>query len=87
MPIHEYECRRCGHRFEFLLLPSHNTTAACPECQSQDLERRLSGFSVSSPELSRAHVQKARAAALQSKDYKDKKIAEAEEVREHMHER
>lgn len=85
MPIHEYICRQCGRRFEFLLLPARKTTATCPECQSQDLERQLSGFSVSSPELSRVHVKKARTAALQSKDYKDKKIAEAEEVREHMH--
>lgn len=85
MPIHEYECRRCGHQFEFLLLPSAKTTPVCPECEGQDLERRLSGFAINSAELTRAHVRQARAAAVESKDYKDRKIAEAEEVRDHMH--
>ena len=85
MPIYEYQCRQCGHRFEFLLLPSSNTTPACPECSGQELERLLSGFAVNTAELSRARVKQARAANAQSKDQKDKKVAEAEEVKHHRH--
>ena len=86
MPIHEYACRNCGHEFEFLLLPSHKTTPECPECHSQDLEKLLSGFAVNSPEMSRARVSAARKRLKESKDYKDKQVAEAEHVREHMQE-
>lgn len=85
VPIYEYECRHCSHRFEFLLLPSSSTTPACPECGGQELERLLSGFAVNTAELSRARVKQARAVKAQSKDQKDQKVAEAERVRDHRH--
>jgi putative FmdB family regulatory protein len=85
MPIYEYECRRCGHQFEFLVLPSSNTAPACPECKGQELERLQSGFAVNTAELSRARVKQARAAKAQSKDYKDQRAAEAERVKDHQH--
>ena len=40
MPIYEYRCGGCGHEFELLVLK--NTTAACPQCQSVELERQVS---------------------------------------------
>ena len=46
MPIYEYECRACGHRFEQLIL--HASTPECPSCQSHDLERLISLFAVDS---------------------------------------
>ena len=46
MPIYEYECRGCQHRFELLVLAS--TVPACPACQGQELERVVSLFAVSS---------------------------------------
>jgi len=46
MPIYEYECRACGHRFEQLIL--HSCTPECPACQGQDLERLISLFAVDS---------------------------------------
>jgi putative FmdB family regulatory protein len=85
VPIYEYQCRQCGHQFEFLLLPSSNTTPACPECRAQELERLLSGFAVNTPELTRARVKQARAAKARSKDQQDKKVADAEEVKDHRH--
>jgi putative FmdB family regulatory protein len=45
MPIYEYECRGCGHRFEALV---RETAPPCPECQGTDLQRLLSMFAVSS---------------------------------------
>ena len=85
MPIYEYECRACKHQFELLVLPT-TPTPACPSCQSEDLEKQLSGFAVNSPEMSRARVAKARKAAVASKNYKDKQIAEADHIREHVQE-
>ena len=32
MPIYEYECRRCGHRFELLQKFSDKPRKRCPEC-------------------------------------------------------
>jgi putative FmdB family regulatory protein len=54
MPIYEYECRACGHQFEFLLLPK--TTARCPKCQGEDLERMLSSFVASSDSTREANL-------------------------------
>ena len=40
MPIYEFECARCGERFEELV--SAGTTAPCPQCRSSDVTRRFS---------------------------------------------
>lgn len=45
MPLFEYECRQCHHRFETLVRA--DTRAECPSCHSGDLERMLSVFAVS----------------------------------------
>jgi putative FmdB family regulatory protein len=45
MPIYEYRCEACDHRFEALI---RNADApACPSCGSQTLEREFSTFAVS----------------------------------------
>jgi len=84
MPIYEYACRACGHQFEHLLLPTATTDPVCPECRSPDLEKLLSGFALSTRELTKARVKAARKQIAQSKETKDKQIAEAEYVRHHM---
>ncbi len=82
MPIYDYACRRCGEKFELLVLAA--TVEACPSCQSQDLERLLSsGFAVSSESTRQSHLQAARRKHATSSDYRDKKVAEAEEIKEH----
>ncbi len=40
MPLFEYQCRKCGHQFEALVIGARK--AACPKCQSEDLEKRVS---------------------------------------------
>jgi putative FmdB family regulatory protein len=40
MPIFEYACRACAHRFEVLVRGT--TAVACEKCGSPDLERLLS---------------------------------------------
>lgn len=40
MPIYDYSCRVCEHRFEALIRAS--VVPSCPECGSGDVERLLS---------------------------------------------
>jgi putative FmdB family regulatory protein len=44
MPIYEYACRSCEHRFEELV-SSYGTLIACPQCTSGETEKLLSTFS------------------------------------------
>ena len=81
MPIYEYECRQCGNQFELLVIKT--TVPACPSCESQDLEQLVSGFAVSSEEITKANVKAARRQYTTSGNYRDQKVAEAEEIREH----
>ena len=82
MPIFEYECRSCHQEFELIVLK--DTVPACPSCQGKDLEKLLSGFAVSTAEISQARVKAARRASRNSANFKDKSIAEAEHLREHV---
>jgi len=81
MPIYDYSCRQCREQFEFLVI--NNTLPECPVCHSQDLERLLSGFAVSSSEIRKANVRAARRQRLASSNFKDQRVAEAEEIRDH----
>jgi putative FmdB family regulatory protein len=40
MPIYEFDCRRCGARFEELV--PVGGSVPCPQCQSSEVERRYS---------------------------------------------
>ncbi len=44
MPIFEYVCSECKHRFELLIHRSDE--AACPKCQATKLEKQISSFGV-----------------------------------------
>ena len=45
MPLFEFACRDCGHRFEYLTRQGHQP--ACPACHGEALEKQLSVFAVS----------------------------------------
>jgi putative FmdB family regulatory protein len=81
MPIYEYECRGCGHRFEFLKLPT--TVAACPSCNGSDLERLISTFAPSSEGSRAVALSDGRKRA--GKVQREKAHADAEYVRNHPH--
>ena len=83
MPIYEYECRNCRQQFELLLLPGSVEAPQCPNCRGAELDRLLSGFAVSSAELSSTRVQVARKQIARSKDTKDKQVAQADYEKEH----
>ncbi len=40
MPMYEYECQECEHVFEELVYGDERV--ACPQCQSQKLEKLIS---------------------------------------------
>jgi putative FmdB family regulatory protein len=85
MPIYDYKCRKCKKQFELLVLKT--TVAACPTCESQDLEQLLStSFAVSTESGRQSSLSAAKRRYAASKDVKDKKVAEAEHIREHYQE-
>jgi putative FmdB family regulatory protein len=46
MPIFEYVCQECRHRFELLV---HGATVpSCPSCKATKLEKQWSAFAVGS---------------------------------------
>lgn len=42
MPIYEFECTACGHRFEELMRLSDPDPAVCPSCGAPQVRKRLS---------------------------------------------
>lgn len=45
MPLYEYVCADCGHRFEVLQRIGEGSKGVhCPECDSDRVERQLSTF-------------------------------------------
>ena len=79
MPLYEYECRSCGHRFEALVRDA--STPACRACQAPNVERLLSLFSVNSATTRQSNLESGRRHI--AKDQRDKAIAEHEEIHHH----
>jgi len=48
MPLFEFQCRQCGHRFETLVLSTSRSKPTCPACDGSDLEKLVSVFGVGS---------------------------------------
>ena len=81
MPIYEYECRGCKHRFEALVRGSD--IPACPSCQSNELERLLSMFAVETDGTRTSSMKTAR--ERNAKITRDKAIADHESAHHHHH--
>ena len=45
MPIFEYTCIKCGHRFEKLQKDGTTQPTDCPSCGAAEIKRELSTFS------------------------------------------
>jgi putative FmdB family regulatory protein len=82
MPLYEFDCSACGHRFE-ALVRAGSAAPACPACGSDALERLLSSFAVSSPQTRKSALSAGR--KHQAKSLRDKKIAEKEASDHHDH--
>ncbi len=49
MPIYEYECGKCGKRFELRrAVIDNNNFVNCPKCGAKELRRVYSSFGISS---------------------------------------
>ena len=75
MPIFEYQCRGCGHQFEYLVLPA-SPEPACPSCKKKDLQKLISLCAVSSEGTREANLKAARkqsAAVQRDKNYEEHK--------------
>lgn len=81
MPIYDYRCRRCAHRFEQIVRAGE--TPPCPACGAADPERLFpSSASVSTGRTRQRALATARAKAGAVKKEQDQ--AHREYVREHM---
>lgn len=50
MPIYEYQCGKCSHRFEIIQpMGEKETPPLCPRCGNQRTERLISSFSCGTP--------------------------------------
>ena len=45
MPIHEFECKKCNHRFERLILSGDDPSPECPKCKNKKADRLISAGS------------------------------------------
>jgi len=81
MPIYEYECRECGHRFEYLVLPS-SPAAECPSCRKQDLKQLISLSAMSSETSRDANFNSAHKKAAGAR--KDKHSEEHKNLHQHF---
>jgi putative FmdB family regulatory protein len=49
VPIYEFECKNCGHKFEIIMRASASKeNVTCPKCQAKNPDRLMSAFSAGS---------------------------------------
>lgn len=84
MPIYEYECDACSHRFELLVLPHSPETRTCPSCKGGQVHKLLSLFAVDSEATRLSNKNHGR--KLAKKDIMEQRHADMQHVIEHHRE-
>ena len=41
MPMYDYRCSQCGHRFEELIFSQGKKEIVCPKCKTEQVERLM----------------------------------------------
>jgi len=80
MPIYDFKCRGCGHKFEELVRLGE--TPDCPSCNGSDLERLISIPAVSTDTTRKRSLRNARRAAGEVR--REKQHAQAEYERNYI---
>ena len=86
MPIYEYQCSACAHRFELFVRPPVVAGASppdCPRCHAPHPERVDSLFAVDSEQIRQKDLANARRAG--QKELLEKRSAEIEFEKNHDH--
>ena len=82
MPLFDFLCRGCKHEFEGLVRSGQ--APACPQCQSQDLERLPATFGMSSLDHTKELV-KAERKKLAPKHQAERQEEFQHTLKEHLH--
>jgi putative FmdB family regulatory protein len=80
MPIYEFECAKCGSRFEELM-KTGAATPACPSCGSTRTARRLSAVSPPGRVPRGAKVRDSESRRRDREAARSERIAEAKKAR------
>lgn len=48
MPIYEFRCENCGHRFSLLVGVNDRDKVTCPRCRSRDVQQLVTSCGVRS---------------------------------------
>lgn len=46
MPIYDYKCAKCGHRFSQMASIDERKNVSCPQCQSKKVVQLITGCSI-----------------------------------------
>ena len=84
MPLYDYECRKCGHEFELLIRQGQTAAPVCVSCGSEELERLITSFAVSSEHTRELNLKAGR--KYYAKDRKDQAMAQLEYEKHHREE-
>lgn len=84
MPLYDFRCRACGHKFEALVRAQDGPPSECPKCQAADLERLMSVFAATSREKLQAAATKKR--HKEAAVGRQETMAEEREIEHHRHE-
>jgi putative FmdB family regulatory protein len=81
MPLYDFKCKKCGHRFEELARVAD--AVDCPKCKAKNAERLFSMSAAVSTDKTRtrtAKIARGKANAV----HREKKAAEAEYTRNYI---
>jgi putative FmdB family regulatory protein len=81
MPLYEYDCLKCGQRFEVLVRGPQ--AIACPSCGHEGVERAISAFAVSSDNTREANISSARKQNLSQE--REKQRTQVDTLHDHDH--
>ncbi len=46
MPVYDYKCDKCGHRFSQMVTIEERKNVSCPECRSKEVKQIITGCAI-----------------------------------------